>query len=129
MAGIRSLGLTNERDFPVPNEPRPVRAAVYGNKMPRWRGKSFHQFSCLLETEIITIVTVGIDLAKNVVAVHCVDETGKAVLVWPEVALAKRLELMANLPPRLFVHRAHQGATRPSVDVQSVPCLIAASNH
>jgi hypothetical protein len=24
-------GLTNERDFPVPSEPRPVRVAVYGN--------------------------------------------------------------------------------------------------
>ena len=29
----------------------------------------------------MTIVTVGIDLAKNVFAVHGVDETGKPVLV------------------------------------------------
>jgi transposase len=29
----------------------------------------------------MTIVTVGIDLAKNVFAVHCVDATGKPVLL------------------------------------------------
>jgi hypothetical protein len=33
-----------------------------------------------LEGEIIAIVTVGIDLAKNVFAVHGIDESGKAVL-------------------------------------------------
>ncbi len=31
----------------------------------------------------MTITTVGIDLAKNVFAVHCVDQNGKAVLVKP----------------------------------------------
>ncbi len=29
----------------------------------------------------MTIATIGIDLAKNVVAVHCVDHNGKTVLV------------------------------------------------
>ena len=33
----------------------------------------------------MSIVTIGIDLAKNVFAVHGVDETGKAVLVKPKV--------------------------------------------
>lgn len=47
----------------------------------------------------MAIVTVGIDLAKNVFAVHGVDETGKAVLVHPEVPRAKLLELIAGLPP------------------------------
>lgn len=47
----------------------------------------------------MAIVTVGIDLAKNVFAVHGVDETGKPELVRPEVARAKLLELMAKLPP------------------------------
>ena len=32
------------------------------------------------------IVTVGIDLAKNIFAVHGVDENGKAVLIKPKVA-------------------------------------------
>ena len=53
----------------------------------------------LLEGEIMAIVTVGIDLAKNVFAVHGVDEAGKATFVRPEVARAKLLELVAHLPP------------------------------
>jgi uncharacterized protein (DUF2132 family) len=27
----RAMGFANERDFPVPSEPRPVEVAVYGN--------------------------------------------------------------------------------------------------
>lgn len=50
----------------------------------------------------MTIVTVGIDLAKDVFAVHGVDEAGKAALVRPEVPRAKLLELIANLPPCLI---------------------------
>jgi hypothetical protein len=34
-----------------------------------------------VEGEIMAIVTVGIDLAKNVFAVHGVDESGKPALV------------------------------------------------
>jgi hypothetical protein len=37
--------LTNGRDFPVPSKPRPVRVAVYGTAVPRWRGKSVHQLT------------------------------------------------------------------------------------
>ena len=44
-AVILTAGLTNERDFPVPSEPLPVRVAVYGNKVPRWRGQTFHQLT------------------------------------------------------------------------------------
>ncbi len=40
------------------------------------------------------IVFVGIDLAKNVFAVHGVNEAGKAELVRPKVARAKLGELM-----------------------------------
>ena len=58
----------------------------------------------------MAIVTVGIDLAKNVFAVHGVDETGKPVLVRPEVARAKLLELIANLPPCLIGMEACSGA-------------------
>ena len=43
----------------------------------------------------MTIVTVGIDLAKNVFAVHGVDETGKPVLARPDVPRAK---LLASSP-------------------------------
>ena len=47
---------------------------------------------------MIAIVIVEIDLAKNVFAVHGVDETGKPALVRPEVPRAKLLELIATLP-------------------------------
>ena len=39
--------------------------------------------------ETMAIVTVGIDLAKSVFAVHGVDESGKPGLVRPEVARVK----------------------------------------
>ncbi len=58
----------------------------------------------------MAIVTVGIDLAKNVFAVHGVDEAGKPALVRPEVPRAKLLELIANLPPCLIGMEACSGA-------------------
>ena len=63
-----------------------------------------------MRREIITIVTVGIDLAKNVFVVHGVEETGKPALVRPEVPRAKLLELVANLPPGLIGVEACSGA-------------------
>ena len=45
------------------------------------------------------IIYLGIDLAKNVFAVHGLDEFGKAVLVRPNVHRDQLLELVANLPP------------------------------
>ena len=47
----------------------------------------------------MTIVTLGIDLAKNVFALHGVDATGKPALVRPTVARGKLLETVAALPP------------------------------
>jgi transposase len=58
----------------------------------------------------MAIVTVGIDLAKNVFAVHGVDATGRAVLVRPSVPRAKLLELIASLPPCLIGMEACSGA-------------------
>ena len=58
----------------------------------------------------MTIVTVGIDLAKNVFAVHGVDEAGKPALVRPEVPRAKLMELIANLAPCLIGMEACSGA-------------------
>ena len=56
------------------------------------------------------IVTIGIDLAKNVFAVQGIDATGKPVLVRPNVPRAKLLELMASLPPCLIGMEACSGA-------------------
>jgi transposase len=58
----------------------------------------------------MTIVTVGIDLAKNVFAVHGVDATGKPVLIRPSVARARLAELMVSLPPCLIGIEACSGA-------------------
>ena len=41
----------------------------------------------------MNIVTVGIDLAKNIFALHGVDQTGKAVLVKPKVRRAAVLRM------------------------------------
>jgi hypothetical protein len=46
--------------------------------------------------EIMTIVTVGINLAKNVFAVLGVDATGKPVLLRTSVPRAKLAELMGR---------------------------------
>jgi transposase len=58
----------------------------------------------------MAIVFVGIDLAKNVFAVHGVDERGKPALVRPSVARAKLHELIASLPPCTVAMEACSGA-------------------
>jgi transposase len=50
----------------------------------------------------MSIVTVGIDLAKNIFALHGVDQSGRAVLVKPKVARGQLLEMIASLPPRII---------------------------
>lgn len=58
----------------------------------------------------MAIVHIGIDLAKNVFAVHGVNEAGKAELVRPAVARAKLHELIAALPPCIVAMEACSGA-------------------
>jgi transposase len=58
----------------------------------------------------MSIITVGIDLAKNVFAVHGVDDNGKPVLVKPKVSRADLLPLIAQLPPCLIGMEACSGA-------------------
>lgn len=58
----------------------------------------------------MAIVFVGIDLAKNVFAVHGVDEHGKPALVRPAVARAKLHQLIALLPPCTVAMEACSGA-------------------
>lgn len=58
----------------------------------------------------MAIVTVGIDLAKSVFAVHGVGVSGKPELVRPEVRRAKLLELIAKLPACLIGMEACSGA-------------------
>lgn len=58
----------------------------------------------------MSIITIGIDLAKNVFAVHGVNENGRAELVKPKVARDQLLPLIANLPPCLIGMEACSGA-------------------
>ena len=58
----------------------------------------------------MAIVFVGIDLAKNVFAVHGVDEHGRPALVRPSVARAKLHSLLASLPPCSIGMEACSGA-------------------
>ena len=64
--------LTNERDFPAPNQPRGI--AVTGTAVPRW-GCESHQL--IRKGKSMTILTVGIDLAKDVFAAHGINEAGR----------------------------------------------------
>lgn len=52
----------------------------------------------------MAIVTVGIDLAKNVFALHGVNAAGKPELVRPNVSRAKLCQVVAALPPCLIRH-------------------------
>ena len=47
----------------------------------------------------MAIVTVGIDLARNVFAVNRVDETGKPALIRPEAARSKLIDSLPICPP------------------------------
>jgi transposase len=58
----------------------------------------------------MAILTVGIDLAKNVFAVHGIDEAGKPALVQPAVPRDKLHGLIAALPPCVIGMEACSGA-------------------
>ncbi len=75
----------------------------------------------------MSIVTVGIDLAKNVFALHGVDQYGKAIFIKPKVARSQLLEMVAHLPPCLIC----EAVTRPhmrfvpvkDIEQQAILCL------
>lgn len=58
----------------------------------------------------MAIVTVGIDLAKNVFAVHGINEFSKPQLVEPSVSRAKLPKLISQLPPCTIAMEACSGA-------------------
>jgi len=58
----------------------------------------------------MTMVFVGIDLAKSVFALHGVDEVGKPALVRPLVRRDRLLEMVAKLPPCTIGMEAGSGA-------------------
>ena len=58
----------------------------------------------------MAILFLGIDLAKNVFALHGVDEHGKAALIKPNVPRGKLLEIVLALPPCTIGVEACSGA-------------------
>jgi transposase len=58
----------------------------------------------------MTVVLLGIDLAKNVSALHGVDAAGKSCLVRPQVRRDQLTELIAKLPPCTIAMEACSGA-------------------
>lgn len=58
-----------------------------------------------------TVCVVGIDLAKNIFAIHGVNAAGKPVLVRPRVRRDQLLALLAKLPPCIIGMEACSGAT------------------
>jgi transposase len=72
----------------------------------------------------MAILFVGIDLAKNVFALHGVDEHGKAVLVRPSVQRGRLHQLVAALPPcTIGMERARERTTGPdSLRSTTTPC-------
>ena len=69
---------------------RVIRAvAGYGIEVPRWEVRTLINSLVYWKGNSMTIVTVGIDLAKNVFAVHGVDASGKPALVRPSVPRAR----------------------------------------
>lgn len=58
----------------------------------------------------MTIIATGIDLAKNIFAVHGVNLGGSVVLRQPKVARAKLNAMIAALPPSLIGMEACSGA-------------------
>ena len=58
----------------------------------------------------MAILTVGIDLAKNVFALHGVNEAGKPELLQPRVPRTKLHALVASLPPCAIGIEACSGA-------------------
>jgi len=82
--------------------------AETGNEVPRWEVRKL--INSLERGSSMTIVTLGIDLGKNVFALHGVDATGKPMLVRPSVARGKLLELVVSLPPCVIGMEACSGA-------------------
>lgn len=58
----------------------------------------------------MTIIATGIDLAKNVFALHGVDAKGEVQLRQPKVTRGKLLEVVAALPPCVIGIEACSGA-------------------
>ena len=74
------------------------------------------------------VTVIGIDLAKNVFAVHGINSAGKSVLVRPSVRREQLLDMLAQLPPCIIGMEACSGAhhwARHLVKLGHTPKLMA----
>ena len=78
--------------------------------MPRWEVQFSDQLT--RKGKSMPILTVGIDLAKNVFAVHGVNEAGTAQLRQLKVARVKLNALIAALPPCMIGIEARKRGAR-----------------
>lgn len=77
-------------------------------------------------TAVVTIL--GIDLAKNVFALHGINAAGKAILVKPNVRREQLLDVLAQLPPCVIGMEAWTGAhhwARWLIKLGQTPKLMA----
>ena len=77
-------------------------------------------------TNIVTVI--GIDLAKNVFALHAINGAGKPILVRPSVRRDQLLDLLAQLPPCIVGMEACSGAhhwARALIKFGHTPKLMA----
>lgn len=94
----------NERDFPVPNWPHCGK-----RKLSATMGRPIsHQL--IRKGKSMAILTVGINLARNVFAVHGINEAGNPELVRPAVARDQLHALIGALPPCVIGMEACSGA-------------------
>lgn len=76
--------------------------------------------------EVVTII--GIDLAKNVFALHGINSVGKPILIKPNVRREQLLDLLAQLPPSIIGMEACSGAhhwARALIKLGHTPKLMA----
>ena len=71
----------------------------------QWKGEVMSKITTVVAKNVSVegVTVMGIDLAKNVFALHQVNAAGKPVLVRPSVRREQLLELLAQLPPCLTV--------------------------
>ena len=93
-----------ERPYP----PRVLRAADAGNSVPKCEVQTF--INSLGRERPMDFIATGIDLAKNVFAVHGLNLEGAVQLRQPKVARAKLGALIAALPPTVIGMEACSGA-------------------
>ena len=86
----------NKSDIRIAREPRSAEVAVLCNWALSWTGQTFHQL--FRKENFLPIVTVGIELAKNVFAMHVVELQATPCWFSPSLPRSKQLLRLALKP-------------------------------